>query len=83
MVPRAFRGMEDASWDEKVDRFMEGYKKAVQAAKDENFDVILSMELRFMSESENDYLIYGFTEEWLRNNPEPYNLTLKQFKKIA
>ena len=49
---------------------MSGYR-LVKAAEDESFDVILGMELRFVNESENDYLIYGFTEEWLRANRNP------------
>lgn len=82
MVPWAFDKLGEVSWDKKVDRFMSGYR-LVKAAEDESFDVILGMELRFVNESENDYLIYGFTEEWLRANPEPYYLSIKEFKKIA
>ena len=60
--------MLDAPWDEKVDYFMNGYHKMVEAAAG-RINIILGMELRFFCEI-NDYLVYGITEEFLRAHPE-------------
>lgn len=67
-----FKKIKDASWDEKVDYFMKGYHIAVETAKklNENFTVLLGAELRLENHGDNDYLIYGMTEEFLRNNPD-------------
>ncbi len=54
------------SYKEKVDGFLEGYRSA-KAFEDDNFKVILGMELRF-PENDNDYLVYGFDEEFVYVN---------------
>lgn len=58
------------TYEEQLETYLSGYR-AAKAFEDENFHVILGMELRFL-ENENDYLVYGFDEEFVRNN----NLTL-------
>ncbi|MBQ3150177.1 MAG: PHP domain-containing protein [Clostridia bacterium] len=67
-----FRKMQDASWDEKVDYFLSGYKTAVSTASelDKNFKVLFGAELRLENQGDNDYLIYGMTEDFLRQNPD-------------
>ena len=45
-------------------------------------NVILGCELRFEG-SINDYLIYGITEEFLRNNPELHKMSLHSFVDLA
>ena len=78
----AFRKVKDASWDEKVDYFMRGYHIAVETAQklDKNFTVLLGAELRLENHGENDYLLYGMTEEFLRANPD---IMLIDFKEMA
>lgn len=72
-----------ASWDEKIDHFLEGYKILKEELNDKMV-VILGMEINFY-ESENDYLVYGITEEFLRNNgdlmaysPEDFSTLCKE-----
>ncbi|MFW6288122.1 MAG: PHP domain-containing protein, partial [bacterium] len=45
------------------------------------FTVLLGIEITFQ-ENTNDYLVFGLTEEILRENPELYKLSLKEFNKL-
>ena len=54
------------TYEEKVENWLKGYR-AAKALEDDNFTVILGMELRFL-ENDNDYLVYGFDEEFALNN---------------
>ncbi len=47
-------------------RFLKGYKEALKYA-DDNFTVLLGMEIRFLFTT-NDYLIYGMTEDFVKNS---------------
>lgn len=69
-------------WNVVVDRFLKGYQTAKAAAEGKNFQVLLGMELRFPHD-ENDYLVYGIDEEFLRSNPWFYMKELPDFYKIA
>lgn len=66
------------SWDACVDAYLAGYRLARESARDLDFDVILGLELRF-DVNDNDYLIYGVDEAFLRNNPYPYRDTICGF----
>ncbi len=56
----------EATWDDKVDFFISGYKAAKkEAEKLGDFSVYLGAELRF-DENNNDYLIFGLSEDKLR-----------------
>ncbi len=69
-------------WNVVVDRFLKGYQTAKAAAEGKDFQVLLGMELRFPHD-ENDYLVYGIDEEFLRSNPWFYMQELPDFYKIA
>lgn len=78
----AYKGT-DLSWAEKADIFLQGYRKAKAAAGDE-LTVLLGMELRFDRKGDNnDYLVYGVTEEFLYQNPDLLNMRLTSFSKLA
>ena len=49
-----------------VDRFFEAYRLAKEAAAG-RINVLCGMELRF-TENDNDYLVYGMTEEYVRSH---------------
>ena len=49
-----------------MDFYTKGYREALKVAGDD-FTVLLGMELRYYATA-NDYLVYGVTEEFLRNN---------------
>ncbi len=54
------------TFDEQVQTYLSGYR-AAKEFEDENFHIILGMELRFL-ENDNDYLVYGFDEDFVLNN---------------
>ena len=70
-------GRELLPWKKKIDFFLRGYKAAKKAANG-RIPVLLGMELRYRtSEGDNDYLVYGITEDFLYNTPELLNLNSK------
>ncbi len=69
-------------WNILIDRFLKGYQTAKAAAEGKEFQVLLGMELRFPHD-ENDYLVYGIDEEFLRSHPWFYMQELPDFYKIA
>ena len=78
----AYKGT-DLSWAEKIDIFLQGYRNAKAAAGDE-LTVLLGMELRFDRKGDNnDYLVYGITEEFLYQNPDLFKMRLASFSKLA
>lgn len=74
-------GLKNASWDEKVDHFLTGYN-LVKKELDGKMVVLLGMEICFY-EYENDYLVYGVTEEFLRSNGDLMKLSPKKFSLLA
>lgn len=76
-----FQSLEELSWDDKIDRYLRGYKNAVAEGTALGMIVILGIELRF-TENPNDYLIYGITEAFLKENTDFYKMGLKKFKKL-
>ena len=55
-----------STYEEQVQKYLSGYR-AAKEFEDENFHIILGMELRFL-ENDNDYLVYGFDEDFVINN---------------
>ena len=68
------------TWDEKVDFYLDGYKALCDAAEG-RLNIILGMELRFDKDN-NDYLVYGITEEFLRQTGDLMKMNLKTLKPI-
>ena len=65
-------------WQSKVDFFMTGYENLVKAA-DGKLNIILGMEFReFNPKIENDYLVFGVTEEWLRASEKITEMSIKE-----
>ncbi len=64
------REIEGSTWKAKLDYFMSGYNKLLEAA-DGRINVLLGAEIRFMRENNSDYLCYGLTEEFLRDLGDP------------
>jgi len=69
-------------WPARVDNFLRGYR-AAKAAAPAGFLVLLGMELRFMGQGINEYLVYGFDEQFLYDNEGIDRLDIKQFSEIA
>lgn len=72
---------ENATWDEKVDHFLKGYK-ALKKASEGKFKVILGMEINFYGKP-NDYLVYGISEEFLRAHGDLMAYTPRDFCELA
>ena len=73
----------DLPWEDKIERWLEGYRAAREAAAAlPDFTVILGMELRF-TDNINDHLVYGIDEGLLKKYPEPYLLTPAEFRAFA
>ena len=64
-----------------MDFYLSGYKEALKYA-DENFTVLLGMEIRYYATA-NDYLVYGVTEDFLRNSGNLMKIYPKKFYKLA
>ncbi len=70
------------TWEQAVDRYLQGYREALKAAAATGLTVLYGMELRF-TENDNDYLVYGFEESFLKEHPNLYQLSLAQFYQIT
>lgn len=68
-------------WADKVERWLSGYRAALKAAP-EGFVVLLGMELRF-PDNENDHLVYGFDESFLKNHTPFYEMGFEGFHRFA
>lgn len=60
-----------------IDDFLLGYKIAKNEGRKKGIKVYLGMELK-LNEGENEYLLYGIDEEFLRNNPNLYEYSLEE-----
>ncbi len=63
--PYTFEGLDLPTWEDKAEYFLTGYRSALAAAGDD-FSVFLGAEMHFY-ESSNDYLVFGITEELLKD----------------
>jgi predicted metal-dependent phosphoesterase TrpH len=69
------------SWNEFVDKFVAGYKNLKEKASGK-LEILLGMELRFKN-SNNDYLVFGVTEEFLREHENILELDPPAFHTVA
>lgn len=53
-------------WDQVITAYLKGYQAAQKAAEGTALQIFLGMELRFGGHN-NDYLVYGITEDYLRS----------------
>lgn len=65
-------------WDTCVDRYLDGYRRAKAHGDRLGLDVALGCELRF-TENDNDYLVYGIDEAFLRAHPYPFRMGPEAF----
>lgn len=59
-----------------------GYRNAFEAGENLGVKVYLGMEIRF-PQNDNDFLVYGISEEFLRSYPFLYRKNLEEFRDIA
>lgn len=61
-------------------KFLEGYNTAKEM--NDQINILLGMELN-LNTNANDYLVYGITESFIRDNPEMYKLNISDFCTLA
>ena len=66
------------NWDLVCDHYLSGYHASKRRGDEVGLDVILGAELRF-PENDNDYLVYGIDEQWLRSNPYICCMSAQEF----
>jgi len=76
---RFFDKFSNLSWEKQLEKYLEGYKNAKEAAGDSEFKVFLGIEIKFNNDP-NEYLVYGLDEVFLLTHPNLHHLNLKQFK---
>ncbi len=69
------------TFEEKIDHYLSAYHAMKKYAGD-RLCILLGCELRF-TENNNDYLVFGLTEEFLREYPELHKMTLKSFSALS
>lgn len=77
-----FEEDDESSWEEKIDRYLCGYRLAVQAGQPLGLNILLGLEIRF-DENNNDYLVYGMDRDFLIANPELYKLGIRSFHELT
>lgn len=75
-----FESLDSMTWEEKIDCYLRGYKKAVEEGLKIDMDILWGLELRFI-ENDNDYLVYGVDEDFLKEIPDFYKSNLIDFMK--
>lgn len=73
---------ENMSWEEKIDKYLSGYRNAKKRGGEIGLNVILGIEIRF-KENFNDYLVFGFDEQFLYDNPELYDYKIDKFSEFS
>jgi len=69
------RDLRRLPWRQRVECFLEGYRRAQREGKRVGLQVFLGAEVR-LADSPNDYLVYGLGEEALRQSPPLCRLDL-------
>lgn len=65
-----------------VDEYIKEYHTLFEKGEAHGVRVYLGMEIRF-EENENDYLVYGIDEDFIRNGVSPKMKTLKDFVSVS
>ena len=68
----------DHDWNAVCDHYLSGYHASKKRGDEVGFQVLLGAELRF-PENDNDYLVYGIDENWLRSNPYICCMSAQEF----
>lgn len=81
MSKRTFPVVKKRKWNEYVDDYLIGYNAAKKAAQG-RLNIILGMEISFY-ENDNDYLVYGVDEKFLRRHPNMMEMGIRKFSAVA
>ena len=80
-----FGKLEGCAWEEKIDFFLGGYRIACETATNEkpDFHVLLGLELRLDCDEDNDFLLYGADEAFLRRSEGILQMSFEQMAQYA
>lgn len=76
-----FKQLPYDNWSRKVDEYLAGYYTALEEGRKVGVNVLLGIELRF-TENSNEYLVYGFSPDFLYKNPALYDMDLRSFRQL-
>lgn len=82
LYERYFNRLNAPSWENAVDCYLKGYKKAKDAGNRLEVDVLLGAEIQ-LTGSPNEYLLYGITEEFLYKHPYLYTYTIDKLRTVT
>lgn len=77
-----FDKLNGLTWKDKVDAYLDGYRNAKDEGEKLGIQIILGMEY-CIPETRNDFLIYGFDEEFLYNHTDMYLLNIVDIKNLC
>lgn len=77
-----FEKLDGLTWEQKIDRYLEGYRIAKDEGEKLGIKVILGMEYCFPG-TNDDILVYGFDEKFLYEHENLYLLKEDELKKVA
>jgi hypothetical protein len=77
-----FDKLDISGWGKMADEYLKGYRIAQKTGDEIGLKVFPAMEIRF-PESPNDFLVYGFDEEFIYEHPALFNMGLERFKEFA
>ena len=66
----------ELSWDERIERFCQGYENAYAEGKKIGIDVFFGWEYSYKG---TDFLTYGLNKQWLLEHPHLLSLTLNEY----
>lgn len=79
-----FAHMENADWNAKIDHFLTGYHLALAQSKQyTDFTVLLGAEVRLDCDADNDYLLYGVSEAFLRSAPDILQMSFESMASLV
>ena len=73
-----FKKLGELTWDEKVEKYLLGYRVAKAAGDALGMNVLMSAELRLTC-SVNDYLLYGVDEAVFRDFNNAFDMSIEEF----
>ncbi len=80
--PYAFKKIAGESWKEKAEKFLSGYRAAKSEGEKAGLEVYLGMEIK-TTENDNEFLLYGFDENFIFENENLFLKPIAEIKKIA
>ncbi len=73
-----FSSLGDIPWEEKIDSYLSGFRAAREEGEKLDMDILWGIELRF-TDNNNDFLVYGLTEDFLKKHANLYESRLALF----